>query len=57
MDKQDRLVIELIVMSQVKYLRDIALATTNDAIIRHDINAVWEEQKKHLAATFKMWDS
>lgn len=51
---QDRTVIELIVMSQTKYFRELALLTVDSDT--DGIDKLWEEQKKTLAKIFQGWN-
>lgn len=54
MTPQGKLVFELAVMSQAKYLRDMALFISPESI--QSIDGAWEEQKKTLASHFRIWD-
>lgn len=58
MSKQERLVIELVVMAQAAYIRDLAqicnAASKRD--MSNDINETWEGLKETLATYFAKWD-
>lgn len=54
MTHAERLTIELVVMSQVKYMRDLAVIVSRTEV--HAIDALWEEEKKTLGRYFQTWD-
>jgi hypothetical protein len=57
MTAQEKLVIELVVMSQTKYMRQLAvLALVNEPGKIAAIDAIWEQQKQTLAGQFRIWD-
>lgn len=57
MTTEDKSVIEDIVMSMTKYVRDIALMDTYDGFVRvNGIEQTWDNQKQYLASLFTRWN-
>ncbi len=58
MTPEDKAVIEDIVMSMTKYIRDMALWDSFPEGVRHDaIEQTWDHQKQYLARLFTRWNS
>jgi hypothetical protein len=47
---------ELIVMTLVKYIRDVAVITSDNPATVRAVDALWEAQKKSLATLFAAED-
>lgn len=56
MTPQEKVVLEIVAMSQAKYMRDLAAVLCRDAAAATVIYSIWEDQKKTLVGHFKFWD-